>query len=128
MKKHTRSSKYLKYKKVLKCSKELNNLLKAKNQETLNNLIKSAKVCVIDAISEIAKNCLYGNIPLNNCDFQALSKYQNILRELSRKSTSSKRKNIINQNGGFLKLLIAPALSYILPKAFKFIKKQIYGK
>jgi hypothetical protein len=76
-------------------------------------LILDAEKCVIDAISEIAKNCLAGNINLKRCDFQKLSKYQNILRQISKKSTVKRRKQILQQKGGFLSLLIPPALSLI---------------
>ncbi len=111
MKNQLHTLNYLKFNKILKCASELEKISKTKDNKTRRNLIHQAKNCVIDAISEIALNCLKGNIPLNKCDFKKLSKYQTILRILSKPSLISKRKQLIQQRGGFLQLLIPPALS-----------------
>ena len=125
MKNNTHLLRYLKFEKVLKCSKELNQISKTENSKIRNNLIKVARDCVIDAISEIAKNCLYGNIPLKTCDFNKLKKFQNILRRLSKKSRVHQRKKILIQKGGFLNLLIPPALTLIASIVGDLIKKKI---
>src|SRR6266700_1592541 len=111
MKNQLHTLNYIKFNKILKCASELEKISKTKDNKTRRNLIHQAKNCVIDAISEIALNCLKGNIPLNKCDFKKLSKYQTILRILSKPSLISKRKQLIQQRGGFLQLLIPPALS-----------------
>ena len=106
--------KYLKFRNVLKCTIELDKLVKEKNTTERIKLLKEVKDCVIDAISEIAKNCLVGNIPLTKEDFDKLSKYQNILRLISKPSTVEKRRNIIIQRGGgFIDTLIPAALILI---------------
>ena len=117
---------YLKFNRVLRCSKELERLSQAKNTELRRRLILDAKTCVIDAISEIAVNCLKGNIPLNSCDFDNLSKYKKILRLLSKKITVQRRRKIIIQKGGqLLSLLIPPALSLISSIISKYISHKI---
>ncbi len=79
-------------KNILKCKKELIKLNKAKTIKQRNNLLKKSKKCVINAISEIALNCLKGNIPLNQCQFKNLKGYRNVLKQLSRKNVNVKNK------------------------------------
>jgi hypothetical protein len=110
---NTPTLKYLKFNKILNCAKSLHNISKNKNPIARNRLILDVEKCVIDAISEIAKNCLAGNINLKTCDFNKLSKYKKTLRQISKKSSVEKRKRILQQKGGFLSLLIPPALSLI---------------
>ena len=117
--------KYLKFDQVLKCAKELDELSNVKDKVQRKLLIKNAENCVIDAISEIAKNCLAGNIPLKSCDFKKLSKYQKLLRQISRKSSNTKRRKTIEQSGGFLNLLIPPALTLIASVVSDVISKKI---
>ena len=116
---------YLKFDNVLKCAQELENLSKVKDITKRNNLIKKSEDCVIDAISEIALNCLNGNIPLHDCDFKSLSKYQAILRKISKLDSVKKRKYLISQKGGFLSLLIPPALSLITSVVGGYISKRL---
>ena len=106
--------KYLKFNKVLKCALELDSLVKAKDPIERSKLLKKVKDCVIDAISEIAKNVLSGNIPLNEEDFNKLSKYQNILRLIAKRSPVDRRRNLIIQKGtGLIDSLIPAALLLI---------------
>ena len=99
-------------KKVLKCVKELDSINKSKGGRR-TKLIKESEDCVINAISEIAKNCLAGNIPLKECDFKKLKRYKQVLRKISKKTTPKTRKNLIIQRGGFLPLLLPPALGLL---------------
>lgn len=84
--------------------------------------IHQVKDCVIDAISEIALNCLNGNIPLTECQYNKLFEYQNILRKLSKKTLVKTRRNLLNQSGGFLQLLIAPALTLLASLIGSYLK------
>lgn len=102
--------KYLKFDKVIKCTKELDELVKETNSKNRVKLLKRVEDCVINAISEIAKNCLSGNIPLSEEDFKNLSKYHNILRKISQKSSVKNRRKLIVQSGGFIDTLIPSAL------------------
>ena len=108
------------------CLPELQRLAVEKNTKERKLYLKEAKDCVIDAISEIALNCLKGNIPLKNCDFKKLKKYQSIVRELSKISPNNRRRNILIQKGGALfPLLIPPALSLIASIVGKFLSNKI---
>src|SRR5882757_4500908 len=113
MKNRTHLLKFLKFSRVLNCAKDLDKISAVKNFKIRSKLISQSKACIIDAISEIAKNCLKGNIPLKSCDFKKLSTYKNLLRAISKKSSIQKRRKLISQKGGFLSLLIPPALSLI---------------
>ena len=113
MKTHIHLLKYLKFNKVLKCAIELDQLVNEKNPIERKKLLNKVKDCVIDAISEIAKNCLAGNIPLSEEDFNNLKKYQNILRLISKNTPVEKRRNLIVQKGGFIDYLIPAALCLI---------------
>jgi len=110
---------------VLKCAKELENLAKVKDFKNKKVLIKNAEDCVIDAISEIALNCLNGQIPLRDCDFKSLIKYQTVLRKISKIGPVNKRKRLISQTGGFLNLLIPPALSLIASVVGGYLSKRL---
>jgi hypothetical protein len=125
MKTNTHSLKYLKFWNILRCKKELEKLATADSIKERKIILNKSKDCVINAISEIAKNCLYGNIPLKSCDFSKLSKYQNILRKISKISPVGKRKRLIIQKGGFLNLLIPAALSIVTTIASNYLKKKI---
>jgi len=116
---------YLKFDDVLKCAKELENLAKVKDFKNKKVLIKNAEDCVIDAISEIALNCLNGQIPLRDCDFKSLIKYQTVLRKISKIGPVNKRKRLISQTGGFLNLLIPPALSLIASVVGGYLSKRL---
>ena len=105
--------KYLKFDKVLKCAKELDELVKEQNLENRAKLIKNVEDCVINAISEIAKNCLFGNIPLSKEDFNKLAEYHNILKKISGNTSVKSRRKIILQKGEFIDTLIRAALVLI---------------
>ena len=124
MKKQLLLLNYLKFNNVLKCTLELDKLVKENDPNKRIQLLKQVKNCVIDAISEIAKNCLVGNIPLRKEDFNKLSKYQNILRKISKPSPVEKRRKIIVQRGrGIIDILIPTALTLIT-----YIIKEIFSK
>ena len=116
--------------KLTKCSEELRKIKNCENLKIKKQLINKANNCVIDVISEIAKNCLLGNLPLKTCDFEKLKRYKKQLRLLSKKSSFSTRKHLINQKGGevFLDILIKQALSllnsYVNDKLNKKLNKQ----
>ena len=113
MSSHIHLLRYLKFNKILKCALELDQLVKETDSIKRSKLLKQVQDCVIDAISEIAKNCLSGNIPLSEEDFNKLSKYQNLLRIISKPSPVEIRRNLIIQKGGFIDSLVPAALLLI---------------
>lgn len=89
-------------------------------------MIDGFQDCVIIAISEIADNCLKGNIPLNKCQFKKLEKYKSILRFLQSKSEIvQKRKHLKQVGRAFFAALIPPALSLIASVLAPYIEKLV---
>lgn len=96
-----------------------------RNSEFINNLFKSpfksrkrlinkASRDNIDSLSEIALNILKGNVSLSPQHKKKLKKHKEKLRNLAQKNISfKKRKGLLVQRGGFLPLLLAPALSLL---------------
>lgn len=119
-------SKNLKSNRVLSCAKELDAIKSAKTIKQRKNLIRKARDCVIDSISEIALNCLKGNIPLKSCDFNKLKKFRNFLRRISSGIPIQKRRKLIIQKGGqILPILISNALGYLGSLAFNYLKQKL---
>jgi hypothetical protein len=124
MKKRMLLLRYLKFSNILNCLRELEELSSANIKER-KRLLSTFNDCVIDAISELALNCLKGNIPLKSCDFKKLKKYQNILRIISQPNKVTTRRNILIQKGGFLNILVGPALSLLAALVGEYIGKRI---
>ena len=94
-----------------------------RNLAVLKHLIKApprqrkAILCtasddLIAAISEIALNTLKGNIPLSPQQVRVLRKKQDLIKRLSNKKVSLRRKkHLVKQSGGFL----GPLLSFAIP-------------
>lgn len=110
---------------IYKCKNDLIELNELKNIKDRKKFVSNLKNCDIYAISEIASNCLLGNIPLNNCQYKNLEKYKNILRKVSSKNTALKsKKNIVIQKGGFLNILLPPVLSLLTKYIINRISKK----
>ena len=105
---------------INKCQEDLKSLKNCKNIKQRRVLINKCKNCLVNAISEISKNCLKGNIKLSKCKINKLKKYKNVLRLISKRLPLCKRKKlIIQKGGGFLSILIPPALALLT----EFLKK-----
>jgi hypothetical protein len=117
-----------KFKNILNCAKELDLLAKTRNPQKRKQLIIHFEDCVINAISEIADNCLKGNIPLKKCQLKKLSKFKETLRKLRKKTKVSTRRKIINQTGGFIGLLLPPALSFIASIIASYLGEKLASK
>lgn len=69
-------------------------------------------------LREIAVNTLAGNIPLSSKHKAQLKKRAADVRLLAKKKTSQKRRLKIEQTGGFLGMLLGPALSFLAKAIF----------
>ncbi len=69
---------------LVKCEKELKNLSKIPESKQIA-IIKKCNKCLIKAISEIVRNCMLGNIKLNNCKKEKLKPYKKVLKILGAK-------------------------------------------
>ena len=85
--------------------------------QTRKKLVKDSPSEVIRCVSECCHNVLKGKVHLSSAQKKKLYPNRQHLRRLASKSLSTKKKKqILNQKGGFLSLL-APALLPLLGKA-----------
>ena len=85
--------------------------------QTRKKRVKDSPSEVIRCVSECCHNVLKGNVHLSSAQKKKLYQSRQHLRRLASKSISvKKKKQILNQKGGFLSLL-APALLPLLGKA-----------
>ena len=85
--------------------------------QTRKKLVQDSPSEVIRCVSECCHNVLKGNVHLSSAQKKNLYPSRQHLRRLASKSISvKKKKQILNQKGGFLSLL-APALLPLLGKA-----------
>lgn len=124
MKKHLFTKKYLKFNNVIECADYLKLISTAKNEKIRKNLIKEAEDCVVNAISEIALNCLKGNIPLKNCDFKKLNKYKQVLRKISKRNSVLSRKKTILQSGGQLMGVLIPTAIALIEEVVRRLQNK----
>ena len=76
---------------------------------------------LVNCISEINLNVLNGNLKLSDRTKRKLKKYKTLLRKLAdRHVSSSAKKRLINQRGGFL----FPLLTAALPILANFLFRQ----
>ena len=69
---------------------------------------------LVNCISEVSRNLLKGNIDLTTKQLKCLKRYKDVIRKVScKKNSLKKRQKIITQNGGFLGALIGPAIGAI---------------
>ena len=84
---------------------------KAKPQQR-KAILKTANNDLVIAICEIVDNVLRGTVKLTPAQRKKLRRYKSALRILADKKICCKdKKGLVIQNGGFLPLVLAPALS-----------------
>ena len=98
--------------KIRKHVPNLKTLYKTK-RGNIKSMIGNSSPDLVHAICECAHNVLKGNVPLTTRQKRNLRKYKNKLRNLTKKRTSIKKKKLILQSGGFLPLLLGPALGFL---------------
>lgn len=77
-------------------------------------LVNTLSDDTINALCDCACNIKSGNVPLTTHQFRALKPYHKHLKELSKKSTSQKKKRTTIQTGGFLGMLLKPLAQLLL--------------
>ena len=83
--------------------------------ETKRNAAKCCSRELCEAMSEIARNMLKGNIPLSEAQYTTLRRYVQDMEKLADKRSSLKTKRNVIQKGGFIGALLGPALKVLLP-------------
>ena len=77
-------------------------------------VLNNATLDVIQAVTEVIHNVLVGTVKLTPTEIKRLRKYHRTLVEITKKSTSLKKKKaLIVQKGGFLLTLLPPALAVL---------------
>ena len=76
-------------------------------------MLRAARPDTIKALCECALNVLKGNIKLTTGQKKKLTRYKNIIRALSVKKTSVKKRKAILQNGGLIGALLSPVLGVL---------------
>ena len=109
-------------KRVAQHSDTLKKLSKCSHKERKHLLNQGGKALHL-CLQECALNILNGNIPLTPQQLKKLKRYKNKLRELCKKKTSKKRRDEIEQRGGFLPALLAPVVGAVLASIIKRKKK-----
>ena len=66
---------------------------------------------LIDCLCECSKNILKGNVPLKRAQLEKLRREKHNLRLLALKRTPLRKKKKILQKGGFIGLVLGPALA-----------------
>ncbi len=110
---------------LVKCEKQLIKLSNSSNSEK-KLIIKRCRKCLIKAISEIVRNCLIGNIPMDDCRKNKLKRYKKLLIALARKSKplELKRSLILQKGTGFLSILLPIALETVKILIDRFKSKK----
>ena len=89
-------------------------VIKQANPVQRKAILATASDDLILAICEIVDNVLHGTVKLNPKQRSAVNKYKNILRiTADKKVTKTKKKKALIQKGGFLPIVLGPALALI---------------
>lgn len=105
-------------------NKDFLQLLCTGNKKLKKTLIQNGTPDQIKSICEIILNLLRGNIKLTDEELDKLKKKKKILRQLSKKNQSSKKRKILIQKGGFLQFLIPALISGLATIVSSAIEKQ----
>ena len=100
---------------IKRCEPELKKLSKCQSIKDRRKCLRQAKTCVVNAISEISKNFLVGNLKLNKKKIEKLRKHRKAIELISKRRPVEIRRKEIIQRGGYLNLLIPGAL-FLLKK------------
>lgn len=113
--------------KIIKEKEYLTLLAKTKNRKKRAALIDLATANEINALSELIVNILNANVPLNPKTKTRLVRYKTDLRELCKKTLSTKTKKRLLQKGGILNVILPlaiSALSSLIPAIIKKVKRR----
>ena len=82
---------------------------------TRRNVMSCCSRDICEAMTEIAKNMLKGNIPLTETQYSTLRRYVRDMELLADKKSTLRDKRQTLQKGGFLGALLGPALKILSP-------------
>ena len=89
--------------KRIKAQQPFLHLLARSGPQRRKSLLKQATKDELSSLFEICLNILKGNIPLDSKTYKKFKRQSSLLRTLSNKKVSLKRKKrLVNQKGGFI--------------------------
>ena len=102
-------------------------VLKSAKPAQRKAILLAADDDLILAICEIVDNVLRGNVKLSTTQKTKLSKYKKAMRYTAahKVSKKNKRKLLTNQTGGFLPLILGPALALVAGLVGEAIGKHL---
>lgn len=84
------------------------------NRTTRGKILKDASTDTIECLCDCAYNILNGNVPLTTRQYSNLKPYRKQLRDVSKKSTSMRKKRKTFQSGGILLKLLSTLAKSVL--------------
>lgn len=84
------------------------------NQSLQKSMISNANKDFIESLVECAMNIIRGNVPLSSPEFRRLKRYHSLLKDLTKKRVSLKKRRNILQKGGFIGAFLKPLMSLLL--------------
>lgn len=110
----------------LKRNWDLLNVLKSAKPPQRRAIVLTANDDLILAICEIVDNVLRGTVKLSSQQKSKLKQYKKVLRDTADHKISKKHKRrTIAQKGGFLPLILAPALALVAGLLGEAIGKRL---
>ena len=89
--------------------------LRKSRYSTRKEILKNADRKLVQCICDCAYNCINNNVHLTQAQFNKLARHKQTLRRLSKKGESwKKKKQVINQSGGFLLPLLVPIFASVI--------------
>ena len=99
------------------------------NPNLRKSVIYGANNDLVYCICECIQNVLKANVPIPYKTIKELKPYRNTLEKIINKRTSvQKKKKLLNQNGGFLPILLAPLLGIVGSLVGDVISKNVLEK
>ena len=89
-------------------------LARCKNARARRRMVEAGGASFQKAMREVCYNLLRGNMPLSRPRLNKLRPYRKVIRDLSAKRTSLKRRVRLNLRGGFLAALLPAAIPAVL--------------
>lgn len=103
----------------------LKRLAKTRTKQQRTKILRDGGADLTKCICECVLNVMKENVPLNKEQVNRLRAHQNSLRQIANTKTSLKAKrNIINQQGGFLAPILIPVLSSLASSLLSGILKK----
>ena len=97
--------------KRLKLTEQFVKTLARSSPHTRKTLLRSATNAQLKGLCELCLNILHGNLPLDTATFQRFKRNRKVIEDLSnRRIPLYKKRDIINQKGGFLGTLATFAI------------------